>query len=98
MEASSGMGNGSRGRAVGAPPEAMVLPHYRQLTRTRCDGGRRAWCLNLQAGLFFAPPDTMAKWQTRSILNRKHLSTDVLRTEASLPRGLNERGKLASAG
>src|SRR5947209_2337916 len=37
----------------------------------------------------------MAKWQTRSIFNRKHLCNNLLSTEASLPRGLNERGKLA---
>src|SRR5438445_11438453 len=41
------------------------------------------------------PPDTMTKWQIRWIFNRKHLCNKLLSTGASLPRGLNQRDKLA---
>src|SRR2546427_4801350 len=39
------------------------------------------------------PPDTVAKWQRRSVFDPKRLGDNALRAEASLPRGSNERGK-----
>src|SRR5260370_26285372 len=65
----------------------------RDLERVGLLDDRRGACFRSPTGLVHGPPDTVAKWQRRSIFNRKYLCNNLLSTEASLPRGPNERGK-----